>query len=94
MLAWLLVYGTGGCWSGYTDAIVIFAEDRDTAMTEGARIAFRETAEERGYSHGCSYDVELILGDVRQTSLYQCRCKPGAKVMAELAFDDIEVAHG
>ena len=94
MLTWLLVFGVGGCWSGYTDATVIQAPDRDSAMSMGAKIAWKETAEERGHSRGCSFDVELIEGNVRETKLYASRCKPGAKLLAELAFDALEVAHG
>ena len=94
MLTWLLVFGVGGCWSGYTDAQVIQAPDRDSAMSMAGKIAWKETAEERGYNRGCSYDVELISGDVRDCSLYASRCKPGAQMMAELAFDGLEVSHG
>ena len=94
MVNWLLVFGVGGCWSGYTDAMILQAPDREEAMRRGIRIAWRETAEERGFRHGCSCDVERIEGDVRTTGLYRSRCKPGAQVMAELAFDALAVAHG
>lgn len=94
MLTWLLVYGVGGCWSGYTDAQIIKAPDRDEAMKLGGGIAWKETAEERGNSRGCSYDVELVEGDVRYCTLYVSRCKPGAKLLAELAFDGLGVSHG
>ncbi len=95
MLTWLLVFGVGGCWSGYTDATVIQAPDRDAAWRQGLDIALKETAEERRLAFkGCSFDVELIEGDVRETKLYASRCKPGAKLLAELAFDALEVAHG
>lgn len=91
MLTWLLVFGVGGCWSGYTDAAIIQAPDLDSAQSLGGQIAWAETAEERGYTHGCSYDVELIEGDVRECLLYRCRCKPGAKQLAELAADGIQM---
>ena len=105
MLTWLLVFGVGGCWSGYTDAAIIKAPDRESAMSMGVRIAWQETAEQRGYSHGCSCDVELIEGDVRKCALYVSRCKPGAQALADLAADGVqmydslktfalEVAHG
>ncbi|WP_299157497.1 hypothetical protein [Accumulibacter sp.] len=95
MLTWLLVFGVGGCWSGYTDATVIQAPDRDTAWRQGLDIALKETADERRLSFkGCSFDIELVEGDVRECSNYLSRCKPGAKVLAELAFDALEVTHG
>ena len=94
MAHWLLVYGVGGCWSGYTDATIIQAADRDEAWKTGCRIAWDETSEERGLSHGCSFDVEELRGDVRDAILYRSRCKPGAQAMAQLAFDALEVAHG
>lgn len=50
MLTWLLVFGVGGCWSGYTDATVIQAPDRDTAWRQGLDIALKETADERRLS--------------------------------------------
>ena len=83
MLTWLLVFGVGGCWSGYTDAAIIKAPDRESAMSAGIRIAWQETAEQRGVSRGCSCDVELIEGDVRKCALYVSRCKPGAQAIRQ-----------
>ena len=94
MANWLLAYGVGGCWSGYTDATIIQATDREEALRTGCTIAWKETAEERGVSHGCSLDVERVEGDVRETALYRSRCKPGAQVLAELAFDVLGESHG
>lgn len=95
MVTWLLVFGVGGCWSGYTDATIIQAADREEALRTGGDIAWKETAEERGHSHGCSFDVERLEGDVRKARLYLSRCKPEAQVLAEQAFDRMmEVAHG
>ena len=95
MLIWLVVYGAGGCWSGYTGATVIEAPDRDAAWNKAFEIGHRETEEEcRRAFKGWSFDIELIEGDVRDCGNYRSRCKPGAKVQAELAFDALEVAHG
>lgn len=94
MATWLLVYGVGGCWSGYTDATIIEAPEHESAWSQGLQIAWRETAERRGRSRGCSFDLERVNRDVRTCLLYRSRCKPEARKMAELAFDAKAVAHG
>ncbi len=52
MLTWLLVFGVGGCWSGYTDAAIIQAPDLDSAQSLGGQIAWAETAVDRRRRQG------------------------------------------
>lgn len=61
-------------------------------MAAALDITLRETKEERGFTRGCSYDVEAIENDVRDCKLYACRLKPGARIMAEVAFDEMMLA--
>jgi hypothetical protein len=78
---WLVAYGVGGCWSGYTDATIIQASTKEQAMDKAGTICHTETAEERASHRGASYDVELIEGDVKNTALWSSRLLPQAKAM-------------
>lgn len=79
MAKWLVAYGVGGCWSGYPEATIIEAENKQDALAQADAITRKETAEERGNSRGASYDVELIVDSVEKTALYCSRLKPSAK---------------
>jgi hypothetical protein len=81
ILNWLVAYGVGGCWSGYTDATIIQASTKEEAMSKASDICRRETAEERGSHRGASYDAELIETDVKDTALWCSRLKPSAKAL-------------
>lgn len=79
---WLMGFGVGGCWSGYTDATFIDADSKETAMEAARNIAGQQTREERGFSRGYSYDVEPTGPDFKMTGIYLARFKHGARASA------------
>lgn len=82
---WLVVYGTGGCWSGYPEATVIAAPDKGAAMKSACRIAVRELAD--GPRGGISIDVELVTTGVKETALYASRLLASARAMADAHWE-------
>ena len=80
---WLLAFGLGGCWSGYPEATVFLAADRQAAMTLGGRIAVQEVGLADRW-RGLSFDVELVEGHVNETSIYRSRLRPEGRAMVDV----------
>lgn len=78
---WLLAFGSGGCWSGYPEATILAASDREDALHLGGRVALHEADNDR--RSGLSFDVELIDVDVAGTSLYRSRLLPEGRAWAD-----------
>ncbi len=87
---WLVVYGEGGCWSGYPYATIIEGLDKAAANRAAGVIALRELPRVR--RTGTSFDVEQIdpaLGP-SGTSHYASRLRPEAKVMVDTHWENRE----
>ena len=81
ILSWLVAYGVGGCWSGYTDATIIRATSKEEATEMAYEICLKETAKQCGNRRGASFDIELIETDVKDTALWCSRLKPSAQAL-------------
>jgi hypothetical protein len=51
---WLLVFGSGSCLNGYSDATLIEADDKDQAMDFCRQISERQLSGRRGGDHRMS----------------------------------------
>ncbi len=83
---WLVVFGAGGCWSGYPEATILAASDREDALRLGGRVALHEADNDR--RSGLSFDVELIDVDVASTSLYRSRLLPEGRAWADVHWSN------
>lgn len=82
VMSFLIAWGVGGCWSGFTHAKIIEA----TGMEEAQGKAIDEALIDRsnkGLAHkrGCSADAELIETTVEDTGLFSSRLKSSAIAM-------------
>lgn len=83
MNKYLLVYGQGGCWSGYDNCEIILAKNEEDAMNKGFIISNYEI---KNKNCGVSYTVEEITDTIENCKLYRCRLKKCIDIRARSLF--------
>lgn len=82
MKKFLIAWGIGGCWSGFTHAKIVEAanqQEADAMSIDEAR-KHREQ-EDLAQKRGCSAIAEPIATTAEETGLFQSRLKASAKIM-------------
>ena len=80
-MEFLIVYGVGGCWSGYTGACIIEVESIEEANDKAFDIAYEKTKKKRGSLRGFSYDVEHLEDGIKSSVLFKTRLLPEARAL-------------
>ena len=82
MKRFLIAWGIGGCWSGFTHAKIVEANGQEEA-DKMSIIEARKDREQQGLTQqrGCSAIAEPLTTTVEETGLFQSRLKESAKIM-------------